>query len=188
VTVLAPSSLFADDFDGGFANWSTVNAMTIDPAAGAPDPPSALVQTNASRAWASASLGGAYASVCASARINVASTLDGASLFRLRTAGDGTIIRVFVNAGRVLSLRSDVSGTQASTGVQVTLNSWTRIELCGTVGSAGSWTLYRDGTRVFGPWTANTGTTPIGRILIGTPDIRTISVRIDDVVVDLTPG
>lgn len=188
ITVVGPSAIFTDDFAGGFSSWSPVVGMSLDPVSGSPTPPSALVQTNASRAWASASLGGTYASVCASARANLASTVDGGSLFRLRTAGDGPVVRLFVSSGRVLSLRSDVSGVQIATGRMLSVNTWTTLELCGTVGTSATWTLYVDGIQVFGPWTANTGSTPIGRITIGTPDVRTISVRLDDLRVDQSPG
>lgn len=188
ITVQATSEIFADDFAEGFSRWSTAVGMTLDDAAGAPSPPSALVQAAASRSWASASLGGSFASVCASARINLDSTTDGGSLFRLRTASDGPVVRIFASPARVLSIRSDVSGVQASTGIVLPLDTWTSLELCGTIGTAGAWTLYREGVPVFGPWMANTGTTPIGRITIGTPDVRTISFRLDDVRVDQVPG
>ena len=41
------------------------------------------------------------------------------------------------------------------------------VELCGTVGTAATWSLYRDGAQIVTNWTANTGTTPIGRVEIG---------------------
>jgi hypothetical protein len=97
-------------------------------------------------------------------------------------------MRVFVSPGRVLSLRSDASGVQAASGRVLPVDAWTSLELCGTVGTATTWTLYVDGVPVFGPWTANTGSTPIGRITIGTPDVRTITFRLDDLRVDQTPG
>jgi hypothetical protein len=56
------------------------------------------------------------------------------------------------------------------------------------VGTSGSWSLYRNGALLIGPWTANTGSTPVGRITIGTPDPKTITVNFDDVVVDTAPG
>jgi hypothetical protein len=123
-----------------------------------------------------------------STRVNVASqgaaTLD---LFRLRTATDGAISRALVNAAGVLVFRSDVSGIQQSTGVALG-SGWHTIELCGTVGAAGTWDLYRDGVRILNGWVANTGTTPIGRIQIGDTAAKTFTANWDDVRLDLVAG
>ncbi len=188
VIVEAQTSIFADGFDDGFSNWTSVSGLTIDPASGSPAVPSVRAETSASRAWASKLLGNDYASICASQRVNLTSTIGGASLLRLRTAADAPIIRTLITSGRVLSVRSDVAGVQVSTGVTLQTGTWTTIELCGTVGESGSWTLYRDGGLILGPWTANTGTVPVGRVTIGTPDARTIAVNFDDMILDLTPG
>jgi hypothetical protein len=189
ITVLGQSTaIFADGFAGGFANWTSVSGMTLDASIGGASPPSARAQTSASRAWAAKTLPATYPSACVSAAVNLASTSDGGSLLRFRTAGDTGIVRLYLTSGRGLSVRSDVSGASASTGVSLPTGTWTTLELCGTVGSSGTWTVYRNGTQVFGPWTANTGTAPIGRVVIGTPDPRTITVNVDDVVVDQSPG
>lgn len=181
------TAIFQDGFDAGFVNWSAVSGLTLDQGAGQP-PPSARAQTNASRAWASEVLPSTYPMACASEQVNLTSTVDGGSLIRFRTAGDGPIIRVSVSSGRILQLRNDVSGSVASTGVALPTGTWTRLELCGTVGTSGSWTLYENGVQIFGPWAANTGSAVIGRVTIGTPDVRTITVSFDDVVVDQQPG
>ena len=66
---------------------------------------------------------------------------------------------------------------------------WHNVEMCGTVGSAGTWGLYRDGVQVLTGWTANTGTTAIGRLEIGdSTGSKTWSVNYDVVVVDQVPG
>jgi hypothetical protein len=75
-----------------------------------------------------------------------------------------------------------------SSGSALAIGTWTLLEICGSPGSTGSWSLYRDGTRILGPWTANTGTSPVGAITIGPRDPRTITVNVDDVVVDLVQG
>jgi Glycosyl hydrolase family 26 len=188
VTVVEPTAIFSDAFDDGFSAWTGVTGLTVDEAAGAP-PPSARAQTNRSRAWAYRTFGESYPSICASVRVSLSSTTDGASLFRLRTTTDGAIVRVFVTAGRALGIRSDVSGAQVTSSTLLpAAGSWTLVELCGTVGTAGSWSLYRDGVLALGPWTANTGSVPVGRITLGTPDPRTITVNFDDVIVDTAPG
>jgi hypothetical protein len=56
------------------------------------------------------------------------------------------------------------------------------------VGSAGAWDLYRDGVRIVSGWTANTGTTPVGRIQIGDTAAKTWTANFDDVAFDLAAG
>ena len=107
-------------------------------------------------------------------------------LFRLRTAADGAIVRVFLNPTGQLAFRSDVSGVQRSSGVALG-SGWHQVRLCGTVGGAGSWTLSRDGTPVLAGWTANTGTTAVGRVDIGSSSAKTFTANFDDVLVERLP-
>ena len=118
-----------------------------------------------------------------------AATLDpsATTLFRLRTAANGPIAKVFANANGVLYARSDASNTQIFSGVALGTG-WHAIELCGTVGTSGTWDLYRDGVKIVNAWTANTGTTPIGRVEIGNAQAFTATINFDDIVVDQTPG
>ena len=184
-----PPSIFADDFSsGGFANWSGAIGLSVDATSGGVAPPSARAQVNVAPAWAYRVLDATFPSLCMSANINV--TSQGGTfvaLLRLRTAANGFIVRVFLNPSGVLWVKSDVSGLQMSSGTQIGPG-WHAIELCGTVGAAGTWSLYRDGTRIINEWAANTGSTPIGRIEIGDTLARTLTVNFDDVVVDLVPG
>jgi hypothetical protein len=189
ITVTSGSTIFADDFSSGnFSNWSGVTNLSIDNSKGGVAPPSALAQTNAQSAFAFKNLAATYPSICMSARVNVAS-LDPSSttLFRLRTAGNGPITRVFANANGILYVRSDASNTQLFSGVALG-SGWHTIELCGTVGVSGTWDLYRDGVKIVNAWTANTGTTPVGRVDIGNAQAFTATINFDDIVVDQTPG
>jgi arylsulfatase A-like enzyme len=104
------------------------------------------------------------------------------ALLRLRTAANGNVARVFVNNTGVLWIKSDVSGQQISSSTQIGTG-WHQIELCGTVGTTGPWSLYRDGVPIVSSWTTNTGTTPIGRIEIGDTLAKTFTANFDDVVV-----
>jgi hypothetical protein len=79
-------------------------------------------------------------------------------------------------------IKSDVSGLQVSSSTQIGTG-WHQIELCGTVGAIGTWNLYRDGVRIVTNWSANTGTTPIGRVEIGDVSAKTFTANFDDVVV-----
>lgn len=184
-----PSAIFSDDFSSGsFSAWTAMARLTIDGAQFSVAPPSARAQVSSQSAYAYRNLGATYPSACMSVNVNVASLGGNAvDLFRLRTASDGPISRAFVNASGVLYFRSDASGVQQSSGVALG-SGWHNVELCGTVGSASTWDLYRDGVTVLGGWVANTGTTPIGRIQIGDTAAKTFTANWDDVVLDTAPG
>ena len=187
--ITVTGAIFADDFaTGNFSKWTGVTNLTIDNSKGGVAPPSALAQTSAQTAFAFKNLAATYPSICMSARVN-ATTLDASSttLFRLRTAANGPLVRVFANASGVLYVRSDASNTQLWSGVALG-SGWHTIELCGTVGVSGTWDLYRDGAKIVNAWPANTGTTPVGRVDIGNAQAVTATINFDDIVVDQTPG
>jgi hypothetical protein len=120
--------------------------------------------------------------------MNVNQTLAGSNvLLRLRTASDGPVARLTPTSAGVLRLRSDVSGTQSP--LKVALGSgWHSVEVCGSVGTSSTWDLYRDGVLILDDWTANTGTTAIGRVNIGDTAAKTWTANFDLVVVDQEPG
>jgi hypothetical protein len=191
ITVASPSaSAFADDFSSGnFSQWTGFTRMTIDASNGAPSAPSARADTSggAAIAYAYENLSTPMSTICMSARFNVASPSNTPTLMRLRTASNGPILKVFVNAAGILYLRSDAGATQVYSGASLGVG-WHRIEVCGTVGTSSSWDLYRDGARIVNGWTANTGTAPVGRVEIGNTQAVAVTMNVDDVVVDQTAG
>ncbi len=182
------SAIFESDFSAGFTGWTTNTGLTADATQGSPSAPSARGNPVGARAFASRTFGATYPSLCHSQQIRVASLGGSIDLFRLRTATDSGVVRVYVDANRVLWIRSDVAGTQRSSGVAVTLSTWHTVELCGTVGTAGSWTLYVDGTQRGTPWQSNTGTAPVGRVQIGDTGAKTWTINFDTVRTDQTPN
>jgi hypothetical protein len=190
ITALSgPVAIFTDDFStGDFSRWTTVTRFAIDAATGGIAPPSARAQVVAQSAAMSRTLAASFTSICAGVRVNAASigstTL---ALLRLRSAAGANVVRVFAEPSGILFVRSDVSGTQRRSGVALGTG-WHAIELCGTIGAAGSWSLYRDGTAIVTAWTANTGTAGIGRVDLGDTGAKTFTVSFDDVVVDQAPG
>ena len=189
ITVAAASgAIFSDDFSSGdFANWTSVTRVTIDPAAGSPSAPSARGQVSAQSAFLTKTLPATYAQVCVSMNVNAAS-FGGNSvvLLRLRTASNGPVARVFAGSNGTLFVKSDVSGAQLSSNVTLGVG-WHEVELCGTVGSAGTVDLYRDGTRIE-TFTANIGTVPVGRFEVGDTAAKTWTINFDHVVVDQVAG
>jgi hypothetical protein len=185
----APGTIFTDDFSSGdFSNWTTVTRLTIDNSMGGAAPPSAHGQVSGQSAWAAKDLPATYPSACVSFAVNVADN-GGASLdlMRLRTAGNGNLAKVLISGSRQIQFRSDVSGVTHGTGATLPTG-WNTVELCGTVGTAGTWDMYLNGTQILSGWVADTGTNPIGRVQIGDNAAKTFTVNFDDVVVDQTPG
>ena len=189
ITVAAASVTFADDFSSNdFTKWSGSTRLTIDNSTGGVAAPSARAAVTAQTAFAYKNLSGTFSTMCMSANVNAASFgANYPTLLKLRTAANGPIVRVFANASGVLYVKSDVSNLQFWSGSALG-SGWHNIELCGTVGASGTWDLYRDGSKIVNAWTANTGTTPVGRVEIGSTQAVTATINFDDIVVDQTPG
>ncbi len=186
-----PPVLFADDFSSGtFAGWSPVSRLTIDTTRGAPAAPSARAQVSGATAYARHAVSPTIGPICFSERVDLQSraSTDAVVLAKLLTGSAGGIVRVVVNASGALQLRSDVSGTIRSSGVQLGTNAWVLVEVCGTVGATSTWDLYRDGARIIQGWAANTGSSAVGLVQIGDNTAKTVTMNLDDVVVDGSPG
>ncbi len=187
--ITTTSAFFADDFGSGtFDAWDTVTRMSIDPSSGGVAPPSARASVTAQSAFLRENLASTTGTACISEAVNLSSLgANAVDLMRLRTATGGPIARVFASASRVLIVRSDVAGVQRTSGVALPAG-WSTIELCGTVGTSSSWSLYLNGAPIVNGWTADTGTTPIGRIEVGDTAAKTFTMNVDDVIVDLVVG
>ena len=182
-----PTAIFSDDFSSGtLTNWSAITRFTIDATAGSLAPPSARVSVSNQTATMSRALGGSYPNICLSARLNVTARTGSVGLWRLRTAADGPIARVWLTDTGILSIRSDVSGVTRSSAVALGTG-WHLVEMCGTVGTASTWNLYRDGVQIMNAWVANTGTVPVGRIELGNTNAGTWTANFDDIQVDQSP-
>ncbi|GBC87332.1 hypothetical protein HRbin12_01335 [bacterium HR12] len=174
--------VFEDGFDDGFTRWARVTGMTIDDTLGSPAPPSARLSVVEAVAWAEAFLPATTDSPCVSVDVSVTDA-SAAVLFRLRTESGEPIVRVRLDDGGFLRVRSDVSGA-SSPRAALLGSGWHRIALCGSIGPAGSWALYRDGVSVLAGWVADTGTLPAGRVWIGDKALRTWTANFDRVIVE----
>ena len=177
--------LVEEHFDLGLDAWTNMLGFTSDDTIGAPTgtAPSAKADVNGTRASGTRAFSSATApEVCAALSVNVSRQTASTVLFRLRTATNGAVGRVFVNASRQLYIRSDVAGAQLNTGFTLTLGSWTRLELCTRTAADGYLQLKVDG--VAGPvWNGNMGTTNPGAIEIGDAAANSWTANYDDVVV-----
>ena len=166
--ITVSSAIFSDNFSSGdFSNWTGVTRLTIDNGNGGVAAPSALESVTSQSAFAYKNLSGTFSTICMSENVN-ATVLDsaGPNLLRLRTAANGPVARVYATGAGSCDVRSDVSNAQINSKVALG-SGWHNIELCGTVGTSGTWDLYRDGVKIVNAWAANTGTTPVGRVEIG---------------------
>ncbi len=188
-TIATLSVFWADGFDSGdFSAWTKVTRLTIASGSGFTAPPSAAANTSNQNAYARQTLDATYASLCASTAVNVTSQGTAAlDLLGLRTAGNGRIAKVLLSSSGNLQFKSEVASQTRGAGT--TLGSgWHAIEICGTVGAGTTWDLYLDGVLVIDAWSTNTGSTPVGRVQIGSNVRRSYSAAFDDVVVDGSPG
>lgn len=175
--------VFKDHFNSGtLSNWTVVRNLTIDASDGGRKAPSARASTVDAAAWAARDLGASYGAVCVRFALRVTAASGSVDLTRLRTATDVGIARLVRSSTGSLRFRSDVSGVTRDTGSTLP-GGWNKIRLCGTVGTAGTWDLYLNGEKILGAWKANTGTTPVGRIQIGSTAPETLTINYDDVVV-----
>jgi hypothetical protein len=188
ITTWPAGTVFADSFGDGLGAWTSTTRMTVDGANGDPAP-GVTASASGQSAQLTKDLASPVASGCLSEDVNLAA-LPSASLdlMRMRTAANGPISKVYVGTNGKLWIRSDVSGMQVQSTGTLVAGSWHNVELCGTVGSSSPWDLYLDGTPVVTSWTANTGTTPIGRIQVGTSANATFTGGFDEVVLDGAPG
>jgi hypothetical protein len=184
--VTVPAAVFADGFaSGSFANWTSATNLTIDGTRGAPSAPSARGAPSGQAAYAFRDLGTGLTAVCVTLRVDLqAQQGTGVDLARLRTAGGGPVVKVFVTTTGTLTIRSDFAGTQRSSGVALGTG-WHAIELCGSVGTSSTWTLSRDGSVIVNAWQANAGTIAVGRIQIGDNAAKTWAANFDDVTVEV---
>ena len=86
---------------------------------------------------------------------------DGRSIYSVCGQPPGADHEGVRQLDRLLTVRSDFAASQQSSGVKLGTG-WHNVELCGTVGSGGTWDLYRDGVKIVNAWTADTGTTQSG--------------------------
>ena len=82
-------------------------------------------------AFAYANLSTTLTAVCVSANVNVSNRTTALDLIRLRTAANGAVAKVYLDAQGRLIVRSDFASTQLSSGV-ILPTGWNRIEICGT--------------------------------------------------------
>jgi hypothetical protein len=177
-----PAGLLSADFAGGLAGWDRATGFTVDATTGGAAAPSARASLVNGSAILREALATSQTRLCQQQAVRVTSLTAPVVLARFRTAAGGPVARLYLTANRDLAVRSDVTGTQRISTTRLPLGQWHTVELCGTVGTAATWEVSYDGTRVLS-WTANTGTTPIGTVQVGDDSTTTAVFNVDDVLV-----
>ena len=174
--------VFADSFTSGLGAWTSVTNLALDGTSFPPSDtaPSVRASVSGLKAFAYHNLGSAYPSLCMSEAVNLSSIGPSAvALLKLRTANQ-SVARAFANPSRILMVRGDVSGLTFSSG-RALPTGWNTIELCATVGTSGTLSLWLNGSQI-GTWTTNNGTSPITRLQIGDDAAKTVTINFDEVV------
>jgi hypothetical protein len=175
--------VFKDHFNSGtLANWTEVRNLTVDTADGGRKAPSVRAATVNVAAWMARDLDASYDAVCVRFSLNVTAASGSVDLMRLRTTADRGIAKIVRSSNGTLQIRSDVSGVTRDTGSMLPPG-WNKLRVCGTIGSAGTWDLYLNGEQILRAWRANTGSTPVGRVQLGSAAPETLTINYDDVVV-----
>jgi hypothetical protein len=178
-----PAPLAESDFSDGFARWTGVTGLDLDNGQGSPAAPSAVATPTEVASTARLGLTVPATSSCSTVDVRFTSVSNNArySLMRLRTAGNASIARVWVDGSGRLSVRNDLLGVRLDTTTNLPVNQWAEVSLCAEVnGAAGRLTLLVDGNQA-GTWTTDTGTAAYASFQLGDNEPRTAEIRFDDV-------
>jgi hypothetical protein len=176
-----PGAAFATDFSAGMAGWSRVAGFTVDETAGATAAPSARAAVSGRSAIMQATLATPATTVCQSQAVRLTSVGADTVLARFKSATGGAVGRLYVRSTGELAVRADGTAAKVLTGVRLPFGSWSTVEVCATVGTAGTWQVKVNGTTILSPWTANNGTAAIGTVQVGDDSVTTATYAVDDV-------
>jgi hypothetical protein len=190
-TVATPrAALFADDFEGGtMGRWTTVGGLVAQQAVVYAGAYAARGTSTGAATYAKKTLSAAQTDLSYHLRFRLASR-GGAStvtLLRFRTAGDASVLGLYVNGSNRLAYRNDVGAVSRTSTTTVTLGAWHEVEVRVRVnGTASQTEVWYDGVRIPAlSRTENLGTAAIGRVQLGEGGTgKTYDVAFDDVVVD----
>jgi predicted small secreted protein len=177
---------FSDDFAGGLSPWSGVTNATVDDLGFDQAKPGARFEVSGGKAFAYRPLSSPANTVCLRSSVSIISRDGSLVLLQLLAANGTPIAHAFVTPTGELQARSDVSGATLPSGAQLPFG-WSTVELCATTGGGGSISLYLDGTPL-GTWSANTGSSKVGRLQIGdATGGKAFILYADDVAADTSP-
>jgi hypothetical protein len=190
----APAStvLFADDFEqGSLVKWDSNNGLAIGASDGGGGRFAAHATATGKAAYAATKLAAPANDLTVSLRFEVvAKDKDSVNLLKLRTAGDDSVLGVYLSNTGKLAYRSDISDDTVVSHFDIAPKKWHTLEM--TVHVAGAKSLISinvDGALVAGlNGPVSLGQTPIGRIQLGENVAgQTFDMIFDDLVVTGQP-
>jgi hypothetical protein len=176
-----PGAAFATDFSGGMAGWDRVAGFTVDETSGATAAPSARAAVAGRSAIMQKTLATPADTVCQSQAVRLTSVGADTVLARFKSATGGAVGRLYVRSTGELVVRADGTGAKVFTGTRLPFDTWSTVEVCATVGTAGTWQVKVNGATVLDAWAANNGTGAIGTVQVGDDSATTATYAVDDV-------
>jgi hypothetical protein len=186
-TPTAGPSIFSDGFESAnLSTWTSSGGLAVQNAQAHSGSYAAEANTTNGNTYAKKTLPSTYANGWARIYFNLLSYSSPVNLLRLRTAGDTSLVYLFVSTTGQLGLRNDVNSSTRTSSTLVG-SGWHALTLHVVVnGTASTTEVWLDGVPVSDlAMTTNLGSTPIGRLQIGEVNTgRTYRVLFDDVVFD----
>lgn len=184
-------ALFADDFEtGNLSKWSTVQGLSVTTTN--PHGGSYAAQANSTRGTRAYAVG-TLATASSDVQIEtwfmlVTKGNNSVTLVRWLSSSGTGLGNVFVTNNGRLAFRNERTGSTITTTTTVTTNTWHRLVIRVTTGTAGRVELSYDGAPLLQS-SQNFGNNSVGRLQIGEHNTkRTFDVRFDDVLVGLPPA
>jgi parallel beta-helix repeat protein len=185
------NGLFSDGFENGSLNlWSSSSGLAVQQSQVATGSYAARGTGTGTTAYARKSLGASYSDIYFSLKFRLNSK-DATTLYlsRVRTAGSGSILGMYISSTGKLGYRNDVAAMSHTSAIAPTLGVWHTLETHVVVnGASGLVETWLDGTRVDALClTENLGTNGVGMVQIGESSTgRTFDVVFDDVEANTT--
>ena len=166
--------VFADGFESGsFSQWTSSAGMTIRAGDAYEGAYAARAASTGSPAYAQVVLGVQGYDVVYEGRVNVLAQdpSTNVSLMRLRTSSGVPIMSIFRRKNGRLQTYNEVTGSSTTSKVALPTGGWHSLSVRVSVaGASGAYAVTLDGAVVGDLSTAaDTGSTPVGRLIIGDP-------------------
>jgi hypothetical protein len=191
-TATARTPLFGDGFESGnLSRWTSVVGLTTQTGNVFAGTWGAQAQGRGSASYAVKQLPASFSTVDFRLRLKILSGKpDVVDVLRLRTAAGANLVGLRYDSKRKLAAVNHTTGLMTTSSTGLAVGTWYELRVRLTVEGALSRLEVRlNGARVDAlSSTAPFGTTPIGQVVVGEPDLgHEYSFALDDVVADTTP-
>jgi PKD repeat protein len=186
-TFTAPP-LFRDAFESGdLSKWTSQQGMVVESQEVFQGTFAARATSSGAAAFATIRLGVSQPELFARFHFEIAGQgANNVSLAKMRTAGSGAILTLYVSSAGALCLRNETLASSACSATHPTPGAWHAVEIHGRTGGGGVAEVWLDGAKVADVSAAQSlGGDPFDRVQIGDNQTgRSFDVVFDKVVVD----